>query len=265
MPIYSVVMPGLAISQRLALTDCKQIITASHYTNCDARQVLYAAHWSDADNKQVVSAVYRGESDLLQIIFSIHQRNGDAAQVITSYHQLEGDMVQVISFTYQQDCDLEQIISAVYEAFPDILLRIMYSSIGAVRGLCHLITNEEISDKEVIDFIIKAQGRIDARLRQLYRIPLNGPVPEIINSIATDMAASFVLDKWYSDRRPDQTSLADVYMKRAEKDLETVIKENLLDGLPGIVKLEPPTPNARPAVASTTPGKSPLEDVLTKW
>ena len=258
-------MPGLAVSRRLALTDSLQIVTANYNMDADVAQVLSANHQNEADNLQVLTAIHQSESDLVQVISALRQWEADALQVLSSAYDLHCDTRQIITFAYQVECDLEEVIFATFNAYPDILLRIMYSSIQLVRGLCHLITDEETSDSEVVDFVLKAQGRIDARLRLLYQIPLNGPVPEIINSIATDMAASFVLDKRYSDRKPDQTSLADVYMRRAEKDLALVIKENLLDGLPGIVRLQPPTTSARPAIGSTTPAKSGIEDVLSKW
>lgn len=264
-PLYSVAIPGLAVSSRVALTDCKQVLSSNYDTYGDAGQIISSMHQSDADSQQVIAAAHQVDCDVLQIVFAVQQWNADALQVISAHHETDFDTAQIISFAYQNECDLEQVISAVFSVSTDMLLRIMYSSIQIVRGLCHLISEEEILDSEVIDFILKAQGRIDARLRLLYQIPLRGPVPEIINSIATDMAASFVLDKRYSDRRPDQTSLADVYMRRAEKDLDRVISEDLLDGLPGIIKLQPPTPSARPAIATTTRNKSQIEEVLSKW
>lgn len=141
----------------------------------------------------------------------------------------------------------------------------MYTTTQSVRDLCTLITADEIGDPEVQGFITKAESRINARLRRHYKVPLVNPVPDIISSIAADMAASMVLDKRYSDRAPDQTSLAQVYMRRGEADLERVINEGLLDGLPGVVKIEPPTPAARPAMATTTPKKSQMEEALSKW
>jgi len=141
----------------------------------------------------------------------------------------------------------------------------MYTTAEAVYSLCKLITEVELPGPEVEGFITKAQARIDARLRKHYRVPLNEPVPAIIASIAADMAAAMVLDKVYSDRQPNQTTLSDVYRKRAEADLDRVIEEGLLDGLPGVVKIEPPAPAVRPALATTTPKKSPLEEALARW
>lgn len=141
----------------------------------------------------------------------------------------------------------------------------MYTTAGDVRGLCKLITADVITDPEIEPFIQKAQVRIDQALRLRYRVPLSDPVPDIIKSIATDMAAAFILDKYYSDRSPDRTHLADVYMKRAEKDLEQVVREGTIDGQPGVVKNEPPAPTSRPAIATTTPQKSPLGEILAKW
>ena len=77
------------------------------------------------------------------------------------------------------------------------------------------------------------------------------------------MAASFLLDKYFSDRSPDRTNLADVYMKRAEADLEQVVSEGTIDGLIGVVENEPPVPVCRPIIATTTPEKSPIKEI--KW
>jgi len=151
----------------------------------------------------------------------------------------------------------------------------MYTTIDAVRVLCKLIDQFEINDTEVTGFIIKAQQRIDGRLRVLYQVPLADPVPDIIQSIAADMAASFVLDKHYSERMKDQTTLSEVYYRRAMEDLEAVIENNLLAGLSGVELIIPPGVMTRPAIRSTTealktseagvPTTSLIEDVLAEW
>ncbi|RJQ26326.1 MAG: DUF1320 domain-containing protein, partial [Peptococcaceae bacterium] len=149
------------------------------------------------------------------------------------------------------------------------------TTIDSVRALCKLIDWTEIDNSEVTEFITKAQQRIDGRLRVLYQVPLADPVPDIVQSIAADMAASFVLDKHYSERMKDQTTLSEVYYRRAMRDLEAVIEDNLLAGVAGVVLVTPPAATTRPAIRSTTealkaeatgtPTTSPMEDVLAKW
>ena len=141
----------------------------------------------------------------------------------------------------------------------------MYTTCEDVRNLCNLISMVEIPDYEVGSFIEKAQVRIDKSLRKRYRVPLSEPVPEIIKSIATDMAASFLLDKYYSDRSPDRTNLADIYAKRAEADLDQIVNEGAIDDIVGVIENEPPAPISRPAIATTTPGESSILDIISKW
>jgi len=151
----------------------------------------------------------------------------------------------------------------------------MYATVDAVRVLCKLIDQFEIDDTEVTGFITKAQQRIDGRLRVLYQVPLADPVPDVIQSIAADMAASFVLDKHYSERMKDQTTLSEVYYRRAMSDLEAVITDNLLAGIAGVVLVTPPAAITRTALRGTTevlkadtinaPTTSPIEDVLAEW
>ncbi len=133
-----------------------------------------------------------------------------------------------------------------------------------VRALCKLIDPTEIDPGEVTGFITKAETRINATLKQRYTVPLADPVPAIIQSIAADMAASFVLDKHYSDRMKDQTSLAEVYFKRAEHDLRDVVEKNLLEGEPGVVEVPRPQPPTRKPIGSTTGSSyvSPIQAAL---
>ncbi len=139
----------------------------------------------------------------------------------------------------------------------------IYTTVESVRNLCKLINVEVVPGTEVEECIRKAQNRIDNVLRRRYQVPLVEPVPQIVNSVAADMAAAFLLDKHYSDRSPDRTHLADIYTKRAETDLERIVNEGTIDDLIGVVENEPPVPISRLVIATTTPEKSPIKEI--KW
>lgn len=136
------------------------------------------------------------------------------------------------------------------------------------------LTNEydlEGSDDSPIDsFIKEAQARIDTKLRRKYKVPFMNPIPPLIESIATNFAAGFAIERDYSDR-PDKNEpyLAEVLIKRAEADLQDILENSLLDGLPGVEYATPPPVEpsalARPAMASTTQYKSEMESVLSRW
>lgn len=120
---------------------------------------------------------------------------------------------------------------------------------------------------DVTDFIREAQARIDAKLRKRYKVPLVDPVPGIIESIATNFAAGFAIERDYSDR-PDKYEpyLAEVLIKRAEADLAEVLEDNLLDGMEGVEYAPvPPQASGMCAVRSTTPRESEMEKALAKW
>ncbi len=139
-----------------------------------------------------------------------------------------------------------------------------YCTDAQVRDLCKLIDLTEISIPEVAGFIAKAEARINAALKERYKVPLVVPIPDLIQGIAADMAASFVLDKQYSDRTKDQTSLAEVYFKRAERDLRNVVDKNQLEGLPGIEEVPQPQAPTRTTIGSTTGTSyvSPIQEAL---
>ncbi|MDR1701273.1 MAG: DUF1320 family protein [Sporomusaceae bacterium] len=122
-------------------------------------------------------------------------------------------------------------------------------------------------DFDFAPFIKEAAARIDAKLRKRYKVPLEEPVPEIIESIATNFAAGFAIERDYSDR-PDKAEpfLAEVLIKRAEADLQEVLDEALLDGLEGVeyIPAFSPVP-ARPSILSSTPRLSEMEKALAKW
>lgn len=126
---------------------------------------------------------------------------------------------------------------------------------------------ENEPDFDTVRFIGEAQSRIDAKLRRRYKVPLADPVSGIIESIATNFAAGFAIERDYSDR-PDKYEpyLAEVLIKRAEADLAEIVEENLLDGMEGVEYAPaPPQAPAICAVRSTTPRESEMERALAKW
>ena len=125
---------------------------------------------------------------------------------------------------------------------------------------------ENEADFDPTDFIADAQARIDARLRKRYKVPFD-PVPAMIQSIATNFAAGFAIERDYS-ARPDKQApyLAEVLIKRAEADLADILADGLLDGLPGVEYIPAaPVPNGRAAIRSTTPRPSEMERALSQW
>lgn len=125
-------------------------------------------------------------------------------------------------------------------------------------------------DLEAWPFIKEAQARIDTKLRRRYKVPFKEPVPPLIVSIATNFAAGFAIERDYSNR-PDKNEpyLAEVLIKRAEEDLEDILVGDLLAGLEGVEYAPSPPPepsaSARPAIASTTPRISEMENALKRW
>lgn len=120
---------------------------------------------------------------------------------------------------------------------------------------------------DVMDFIKEAQSRIDARLRKRYKVPLADPVPGIVESIATNFAAGFAIERDYSDR-PDKYEpyLAEVLIKRAEADLADIMEDNLLDGIEGVEYAPVPLQaSGICAVRTTTPRESEMEKALARW
>ena len=129
---------------------------------------------------------------------------------------------------------------------------------------------ENEPDFDATPFIKEAQARIDAKLRKRYKIPFVDPVPPIIESIATNFAAGFAIERDYSNRREkDQPYLAEVLIKRAEADLQDILDNTLLDGMVGVEYAPAPPVEpaelARPAIMSTTPCRSQMERVLEQW
>lgn len=142
-----------------------------------------------------------------------------------------------------------------------------YTTDALVRGKSKL---ENELDFDAAPCIKDAQSRIDIKLRRKYKVPFVEPVPEIIESIATNFAAGFAIERDYSNR-PDKHEpyLAEVLIQRAEDDLQDIIDKSLLDGLEGVeyAPAAPVEPSvlARPAIRSTTHHKSEMERVLGRW
>ncbi len=142
----------------------------------------------------------------------------------------------------------------------------MYATVDQVRSLSELIKKStELTEQVISSYIMKAQARIDGYLSIRYLLPFAEPVPKIISSIAADMAAAFIIDEKISEREIGKTTFADVLMKRAEKDLSGVIEKGLIDREPAVVLVAPAGTQTGPQMATTTPGTSPMKDVLNQW
>lgn len=142
-----------------------------------------------------------------------------------------------------------------------------YTTDELVRGKSKL---ENEPDFDAAPFIKEAESRIDTKLRKRYKVPFADPVPSLIESIATNFAAGFAIERDYSDRpEKHEPYLAEVLIKRAETDLQDIFENALLDGLEGIEYATPPPVEpaelARPAVMSTTRRRSDMERVLHRW
>ncbi|SHJ60168.1 phage protein Gp36 family protein [Desulfofundulus thermosubterraneus] len=142
----------------------------------------------------------------------------------------------------------------------------MYATPEQVRSLSELLRKyKDLTDDIISAYIAKAEARVNAYLSARYLVPLAEPVPKIINSIVVDMTGAFILDEKVSERMKDQTTFAEVLMKRAEQDLEKVVEKGLIDREPGVVLAAPARTKTGPQMATTTPEKSPIEDVLAQW
>ncbi len=143
----------------------------------------------------------------------------------------------------------------------------MYCTVKNVRDVSELLEDENIiADNIITPQIIKAQSRIDAALKARYVVPLISPVPEIIKTIAQDMAAGFLIAKTFSNQLgQDQINLSNQSLKRADGDLALVLKEQQLDGLPGIKLATIPGNDSTPAISSTSKSTSPIERIIQEW
>lgn len=142
-----------------------------------------------------------------------------------------------------------------------------YTTEALVGGKSKL-TNEP--DFNAAPSIKEAESRIDTKLRRRYKVPFSDPVPSMIESIATNFAAGFAIERDYSDRSDKhEPYLAEVLIKRAEDDLQDILDKALLDGMEGVEYAPAPPVEpaelARPAVRSTTSRRSPMESVLSRW
>lgn len=143
----------------------------------------------------------------------------------------------------------------------------MYCTPQQVRNANELLSDADtFTDELITPWIAKAGSRIDARLRERYAVPLTDPVPEIIASIAQDMAAGFLIGSSFSNQPTQELlNLSSQLLKRGDGDLADVVASRQLDGLPGIVLLDTPGASGGPAVGSTTPAASPIEEILKQW
>ena len=123
--------------------------------------------------------------------------------------------------------------------------------------------NDVFPDSLLNPYILKCQARIDSKLSERYQVPLTDPVPEIIKTIEVEMACGYVLiGETASRTSQEMINLGNGKIKRSDADLDDIVEKGLLDKLPGIVLATVPGRNTSPAMATTTPGKSPLEEAL---
>jgi len=143
----------------------------------------------------------------------------------------------------------------------------MYCSIQDVRAASELLADKNIiPDERITPEITKAQGRIDAVLKKRYVVPLAEPIPQIIKSIAQDMAAGFLIANVFSNQLgQEQINLSNQFLRRADQDLDRVMEEHQLDGLPGIRLAVRPGSGSAPAISSTTQRPSPIERIIREW
>lgn len=143
----------------------------------------------------------------------------------------------------------------------------MYCSIEDVRAASELLEDENIiPDEKITPEIVKAQGRIDVSLRNRYVVPLAEPIPQIIKSIAQDMAAGFLIANIFSNQLgQEQINLSNQFIRRADNDLAQVMAKHQLDGLPGIRLAVSPGAGSSPAISSTTQRPSPIEGIIREW
>lgn len=140
----------------------------------------------------------------------------------------------------------------------------MYCTPEDIRSENELLRDEEIfPDSSILPYIQRSQVRIESKLSKRYQVPLAEPVPEIVKTIAVEMACGFVLIGETASRSIQEIfTLGNSKIKRADTDLEDLVAQGLLDSLPGIVLATAPGNDTRPRIGSTTPGKSPIEEAL---
>jgi len=124
MPLYSIAMPGLAVSKRLALADNRQNITAGHSADADSRQVLSALLAWDADTTQSLFISPRYSAAMPGLAISKRVTLADNRQVITNSHQVSSDTRQVIFIAHVVEADIKHIIYAAFDALADLLARV---------------------------------------------------------------------------------------------------------------------------------------------
>ncbi|ADY55130.1 hypothetical protein Sgly_0773 [Syntrophobotulus glycolicus DSM 8271] len=140
----------------------------------------------------------------------------------------------------------------------------MYCTPEDIRSENELLRDTEtFPDGTILPYIERSQTRIETKLSKRYRVPLAEPVPEIVKTIAVEMACGFVLIGETASRSIQEIiNLGNSKIKRADTDLEELIEKGLIDSIPGIVMATAPGSDNRPQIGSTTPNKSPIEGAL---
>lgn len=142
-----------------------------------------------------------------------------------------------------------------------------YVSVDKVREASKLTDEEDVPEATITSFITKAQARIDAKLCLRFSTPFADPVPPLIESIAQDLAAGFLIEKYYSDR-PDKTEpyLAEVLIKRAMADLDEILDGTMALEVSGATSdSNNNVVTEKPTIFSTTPRRSEMRKILDEW
>lgn len=97
-------------------------------------------------------------------------------------------------------------------------------------------TAASLEDPQIDDAIAEAASRIDGRLGSLYLVPFADPAPDLVQTIARDLAA-FLADLTFREVRDYQSQLNPVYIRYQEA--LTLLKEIAegkvsLPGAPGV-------------------------------
>jgi phage gp36-like protein len=68
------------------------------------------------------------------------------------------------------------------------------------------VSGDRITDAQISYAITSAEGQVDLSLRKRYDLPLNDPVPSIVVSLATDIAA-YLSDLTFRGNQPYQNAM----------------------------------------------------------
>jgi|GEM_PF-4134644 Protein of unknown function (DUF1320). len=145
----------------------------------------------------------------------------------------------------------------------------MYTTGERILRTSRLNDASSLSTLQIEDVIGQAKNRIHSRLGKRYKVPFALPFPDVVGTIADWLAAGYLLERFYSDRKRDkeEEGLSEILIRRAEDWLDEILEDHLLDGLLGVM-LGGGDSSGRisQAMAATKPSQvSAMEDALEKW